>query len=94
MGVFDKHPVLRVTFLYLLFAGLWILLSDSLVRWYFPEPDYYLLAQSLKGLAFVLGTTLLLYLILVNEWRRRIASEEALRLSEARLERAEQASLS
>jgi PAS domain S-box-containing protein len=52
---------LRVVFAYASFAGLWILLSDQTAAWLFPDPTQLHLASTLKGLAFVVVTSLLLY---------------------------------
>jgi len=59
---------LRVSLLYLVFAGAWILATDYLLAWVAGMPIQFSLLQSLKGGTFVLGTSLLLYLFL----RRRV----------------------
>lgn len=60
------HAVLRVVLLYAVFAGLWILLSDGAVAWLFRDPDTLRTAGSLKGLAFVVVTSLLLFFLLLR----------------------------
>lgn len=55
---------LVVVLAYAVFAGLWILLSDQVIAWLFPEPAALALASTMKGMAFVAITSLLLYLLL------------------------------
>lgn len=49
---------------YAALSALWIVLSDRLVSWLFPEPALLAWAQTLKGGFFVVVTTLLLYIVL------------------------------
>jgi PAS domain S-box-containing protein len=58
-----RIPLVAVL-VYAVFAGLWILLSDQLIAWLFPEPAALALAGTVKGMAFVTVTSLLLYLLL------------------------------
>ncbi|MBF0310016.1 MAG: PAS domain-containing protein [Magnetococcales bacterium] len=60
----DRERVLLVVMLYVLFAALWILLSDSLVAWLFRNPADITLVSMLKGCFFVTFTALLLYVML------------------------------
>ncbi|MEY2632256.1 MAG: hypothetical protein RIR00_910 [Pseudomonadota bacterium] len=53
--------ILSVVLIYATGASLWILLSDRLVQWLFPDPARMLLASTLKGWFFVAVTSLLLY---------------------------------
>ena len=62
-----QKEALRISGLYLLFAGLWILFSDRLLEWLVPDPRRLALFQTYKGWGFVLVTALLLYLTL---WMR------------------------
>lgn len=64
-------PYYRTVFIYLLFASLWIYFSDSIVAILFRSTDAIILAQSLKGFAFV-GCTSILLLLLVRSDLRRI----------------------
>lgn len=66
--------------LYLLIATAWVLWSDAQLA--ALGLDQY---QSLKGIAFVLITSLTLYLILNQHWRAQHISNEALSLSEERM---------
>ncbi|MBF0260471.1 MAG: PAS domain S-box protein [Magnetococcales bacterium] len=56
-----QSGILTVVLVYVLFAALWILLSDRVVIWLFRNPDHILLASTLKGWLFVVVTALLLY---------------------------------
>lgn len=70
------HPhTLGVVLAYATFAALWILLSDSILLWTFADPVDLALASTLKGWAFVLCTSLLLFSLL----RRRERGDGELR---------------
>jgi len=71
---------LRIAAIYAGFAGLWIAGSDRLVHLLFPE--LVSTAQTFKGGAFVLATTVLLFLLLRAELGRRTAVETRLRDNE------------
>ncbi len=62
-----RKMVLRVPLLYLLFAALWIILSDTLVESLFPDRQAAALAQTYKGWFFVLVTAVLLAVALRKE---------------------------
>lgn len=62
--------VLRVVLVYAVFAGLWILLSDTLVGWMVSDPARMVLVSTVKGWLFVVVTSLLLY-ALVSRLRDR-----------------------
>ncbi|MCF8480720.1 MAG: HAMP domain-containing histidine kinase [Rhodospirillum sp.] len=57
---------------------LWILLSDKAVASLFPEITNSTLAQSVKGIGFVLATSILLFLLIRRELRYRIRVEREL----------------
>lgn len=71
---------LRIAAIYAGFSGLWIAGSDQLVHFLFPEVVS--TAQTFKGGAFVICTTVLLFLLLRGEMSRRMAIEMRLRDSE------------
>lgn len=76
---------------YSAFSALWILLSDRMVTWLFPEPAGQASAQTVKGWLFVAVTSVLLYAVLR---RLQIARDAALARETAALrERAEAAQL-
>jgi PAS domain S-box-containing protein len=68
--------VRRIVLGYALFAGLWILLSDRAIGWLFQDPQKLVLASSLKGLVFVLVTSVMLFAALARD-RRALAEREA-----------------
>ncbi len=55
------NSALKIVFIYLVFAGLWILLSDKAVALLFRDPEQITLVSMIKGWLFVLLTSLLLY---------------------------------
>ncbi|MDP1999357.1 MAG: PAS domain S-box protein [Rhodoferax sp.] len=52
---------LKLALFYVLYAGLWIVLSDKIVAWLFTSPEQIVLASTVKGWLFVLVTALLLW---------------------------------
>jgi PAS domain-containing protein len=71
---------LKIAAIYAVFSGLWIAGSDRLVELLFP--DLISTAQTFKGSAFVICTTVLLFLLLRDELNRRTKIETRLRDSE------------
>jgi PAS domain S-box-containing protein len=69
---------LFVPLLYALFAGLWILLSDRLLTALTADPDLLTQLQTIKGEAFVVTTSLLLFLLMRREWRVRKQHDAAI----------------
>ncbi|PTY37406.1 hypothetical protein BGP77_12920 [Saccharospirillum sp. MSK14-1] len=63
-------PALRIALIYALFAGAWILFSDRLVESLIDDVVWLNRAQSLKGISFVLITSLLLYILLYQTLRQ------------------------
>jgi two-component system sensor histidine kinase/response regulator len=55
------NSALKIVFIYFVFAGLWILLSDKAVALLFRESEQMTLVSMIKGWLFVLLTSLLLY---------------------------------
>ena len=58
-----SRTALRIAGLYLLVSIAWILLSDRVVRWLGLDLDGITWAQSLKGLGFVVATSLVLFVV-------------------------------
>ncbi len=75
------HLALTVSLIYAVTASLYILLSDRILAWLIPDPDLLSMIQSAKGLAFVLVTAAVLYLVLRRELRRYDAVNDSLRAS-------------
>jgi len=97
--------VLRIVLAYALFASLWILFSDEAIFWLTTKPEEFIRISIFKGWLFVAVTSLLLFTLLRRFWRTHTKalldrmnalqlSEESLRISESRLIRAEQISMS
>ncbi|MFZ5887159.1 MAG: PAS domain-containing sensor histidine kinase [Chloroflexota bacterium] len=74
----------RISLLYLLFGGLWILLSDRLLAALVTDLDTLTRLQTYKGWAFVFASALLIFLLLQQEANRRRSAEQNLRESEER----------
>ncbi|WP_265944101.1 PAS domain-containing protein [Dechloromonas sp. A34] len=58
------RKISQVVVPYAALAALWILVSDQVVGYLFPDPATQLVASSLKGLVFIAVTTLLLAILL------------------------------
>lgn len=63
-----SRGALDVVLIYVVFASLWILLSDRLMGWLLRDPDLLLLASTLKGWLFVAVSATMLHFLL----RRRV----------------------
>lgn len=72
-------PALRISALYALFAGLWIVFSDQALGLLVPDPTAYAVMQTYKGWFFVFVTALLLYGMMRSELRVREADRDRLR---------------
>ena len=73
---------LRTTLLYLLFGGLWILISDQILFIYVFHDLQQAVFQTLKGLFFVLVSAIVLYILLLMDYAGRKRAEQALSESE------------
>lgn len=62
--VLHRRTATRTVILYVIFAGLWIYFSDTLLAWFFSDPAQLTQAQTFKGWFFVAVTAALLYLYL------------------------------
>lgn len=82
---FLPGPVARVVTSYAVFAGLWILLSDTVLALLIADADTLVRWSIYKGWAFVLVTALLLAGLLRVEFQARERMQAALRGSEERL---------
>jgi len=67
-----QQAPLRIVAYYLLFSGLWIVLSDHLLSLLVPDHSWLTRLQTLKGLVFVGATALLLFWLI---WRSHAAAE-------------------
>jgi len=72
----------RLVLVYAIVAGLYIFSSDQIVAMFFHEPDNISWLQTLKGLAFVAVTSLLLYVLVSSYLIRLKKAHDALAQSE------------
>lgn len=72
---------------YLVFAGLWIFLSDRALAWLINDPLQFQQWQTYKGWAFVVATAVLFYGMLRRAFSVTRYVERSLRESESRLRR-------
>ncbi|WP_034474726.1 putative bifunctional diguanylate cyclase/phosphodiesterase [Aestuariibacter salexigens] len=61
---------LKISFYYGIFAALWIVLSDAVILTVFDTESTRMLAQTYKGLAFILVTSVLLMALVLNYHRQ------------------------
>jgi len=73
---------LRIALIYLVLGMVYIIFSDKLLG-SADNPDMILKVQTFKGLAFILVTSVLIFLLVFRELKRRLASEQKLSESEA-----------
>lgn len=66
----QQYGALKIAVIYAIFAAIWILASDTLLFAVFGEVAKAELASKIKGLAFVLITSLLLYVLIWQMWQR------------------------
>lgn len=72
-------PALRISALYALFSGCWILFSDRVLETLIADPAAYSEMQTYKGWFFVLVTAGLLFVYARGEMRRREGEVQRLR---------------
>jgi HD-GYP domain-containing protein (c-di-GMP phosphodiesterase class II) len=75
------RPAAKIALVYLAFSVTWILLSDRVVGWASLDPEAESWVQSVKGLAFVVASAILLY-VLTNRYLLR-ADRTAAQLRDA-----------
>jgi PAS domain S-box-containing protein len=80
-----RQMIFRVVLPYVLFAGLWIVLSDRFLSAIFADPEAILYWSIFKGLAFVVVTALLLSALLRVEVWARERGKDAMQAVEQRL---------
>ncbi len=66
----------RVAIVYAIAGGLWITLSDRVTEALFRDPVQLTIVQTYKGLAFVLLSSLVLFIYITGESRRTKSSEQ------------------
>jgi PAS domain S-box-containing protein/putative nucleotidyltransferase with HDIG domain len=84
MEIHNTRMDWRISVLYALFGGLWILLTDRVLAFFVHDIETLTLLQTYKGWVFVLFGTVLIFLLLRRDLRHRQATENQLRESEVR----------
>jgi PAS domain S-box-containing protein len=74
---------LKVCLIYALLGASWILFSDKVAEILIKKAEWAVVISMTKGVAFVLFTAILLYLLIRRDMLRFLAAEEALGKSEA-----------
>jgi diguanylate cyclase (GGDEF)-like protein/PAS domain S-box-containing protein len=83
--LFSRSLLLRITGRYLILGIAWILFSDQLLALLARDPEQMTLLQSYKGLAFVLLTALLLFMLIMRFRKHEEEQIAALRDRDERL---------
>ncbi|HCY84208.1 MAG TPA: hypothetical protein DHV36_03640 [Desulfobacteraceae bacterium] len=79
----DRKPALKIALIYLVFSGAWILFSDRILVMLVSDPLWVNRLQTLKGWAFVIATSVLMFLLLQREFRKLMTVRKQLKQSEA-----------
>lgn len=77
-----SHSLFRISFIYLIFALLWITVSDRVLESMAADTHKLMLLQTYKDSIFIFVSILFLYFVLRHVHRSRSATEAALRDSE------------
>jgi C4-dicarboxylate-specific signal transduction histidine kinase len=77
--MFERRTPERIVLLYAITGCAWILFSDRLVAALFKDPETMIWMSQLKGWAYVLVTSLLLFWLIRSSTRRLVQSETILR---------------
>jgi PAS domain S-box-containing protein len=85
-----RRFALRISLRYFIAAGLWILFSDQIVGALFRDANALLMAQTYKGMAFVLVTSIFLFLDLFRRMQLLEEEREHTALAQEALETSEQ----
>lgn len=80
------RSAIRITFLYFLFAGLWILLSDRVLETFVRDAHELSSLQTHKGVFFVVASSALLFFFVIREMRRRERAELDRRTAEREIQ--------
>ncbi|MFW2372303.1 MAG: PAS domain S-box protein [Gammaproteobacteria bacterium] len=84
MRLIHTNPALGIAGLYSVMSLIWILFSDQLSLLISHNPETLTQIQMLKGVVFIVLTTLVLYLVLKNIFDRFTASQQHLKQSNER----------
>lgn len=78
----DERVILRIVWIYALFSGLWIFLSDTVLGLLVDDPAVIVRLSVVKGLLFITVTVYLLYHLIARYIRKSRQDDEALRARE------------
>lgn len=65
-----ERSAIRLVWIYAAFASLWIVFSDRITVWLFPDPVQFSQVSTVKGWLFVLVTSVLLYALIRRQFQR------------------------
>ena len=74
-------PAFRITLIYLLAGGLWISLSDRVVAVLVTDPESITWLQGVKGWAYILATTAILFVLVRRDFRSIQKAQQSLEQS-------------
>ncbi|MGE5480354.1 MAG: ATP-binding protein [Chloroflexota bacterium] len=79
----NQRSVKKVTFSFLLIAGLWVAYSDWILLKFVPQAEEYAYLQTIKGVLFLIVSSALLYWLLSREMTRSEALSKKARSAES-----------
>ncbi len=71
-------PPIKISLIYFVFSVIWIIWSDGVVMMLADEPDLVTRMQTYKGWLFVLATSLLIYGLILKDYKQKEQLQEAL----------------
>jgi hypothetical protein len=66
---------LKISSIYFLIGSLWIIMSDKIAAYLFPDPDDLVTVNITKGWLYVLTTAVILYMLIHKELQRVVTSK-------------------
>lgn len=89
-----RNKALLITILYLIFGCVWILLSDWFIHLYFSEQPQVFFYSEVKGIFYVLVTSVLIFCLTYPALKAALDGKEALRKANEELKKSSQRALS
>lgn len=84
----SNNQIWRITFLYFAFGFTWIFFTDKLLHLFVPDLEVML--QTYKGWVYILGTTLMLFLLLKASQKKLVISNRKIELKDRVIARTEE----
>ncbi len=78
----DKKSAFKIALIYMIFSGCWILFSDQILYFFVSDSQVLTKIQTIKGGAFVLVTSLMIFILLQKELKQLIRVRQRLNESE------------